>query len=129
MPYPAAPQVVLYDQLNNPGTIAINSQDFEPAFADLSDLTADNFVVPAGQTWNITEVDVGGVYSRSWPGRWFNVFFYENSGGLPGAQVYSAFVCPYVNDSGVFEVILSAPAVLGPGTYWVSVQARMDSSP
>ena len=70
--------MVLYNQLNNPGTIATTSQDFEPGFADLSDFTADDFVVPAGQTWNITEVDAAGAYSLDrGPADWFNVFFYE----------------------------------------------------
>ena len=31
-PVPHLPQVVLYDQLNNPGTLSSSSQDFEAAF-------------------------------------------------------------------------------------------------
>ena len=58
-----------------------------------------------------------------------HVFMYQNSGGLPGTQIYSAMAQSYVNAAGVFQITLAAPAVLGPGTYWVSVQARMDFTP
>ena len=130
VPYPNAPQVVLYDQLNNPGAVSTNSQNFEAANAGFNDFTADDFVVPGGQTWNITEVDAQGVYFNGpGPAASFNVFFYQNSGGLPGTQVYSATGQSYVNSAGVFQVTLAAPAVLGPGTYWVSVQARQDFTP
>ena len=128
--YPKAPQVVLYDQLDNAGTISTGSQDFEAANDAFDDFTADDFVVPGGQTWNITEVDAQGVYfNGAGPAASFHVFFYQNSGGLPGTNVYTAMAQPYVNAAGVFQVSLTVPAVLTAGTYWVSVQARMDFSP
>jgi len=129
-PAPKVPQVTLYDQLNNPGTVSTNSQDFEPAFDAFDNFLADDFVVPAGQTWTITEVDAQGVYFNGpGPAASFNVFFYQNSGSLPGANVYTATAQPYVNNAGVFQVTLTVPAVLAPGTYWVSVQARQDDVP
>ena len=49
---------------------------------------ADDFVVPAGQTWNITEVDVAGEYSvGGGPAASFNVFFYADCATLPGTLV------------------------------------------
>src|SRR6266403_3981549 len=127
---PKLPAVTLYDQLNNPGTISTGSQDFETANNAFDDFTADDFVVPAGQTWNITEVDAQGVYFNGpGPAASFHVFFYANSGSLPGTNVYTAMAQPYVNNAGVFQVTLTVPAVLTPGTYWVSVQARQDFSP
>src|SRR3954468_6584013 len=47
---------VLYDQLNNLGSYGTDSDDFWdlPAW---SSFTADDFVVPQGRTWTITEVD------------------------------------------------------------------------
>ena len=102
-----------------------NSQEF-PDFPASTDFTADDFVVPAGQTWTITEVDAPGFYLNGpGPADNFNVFFYQNSGSLPGTQVYSATAQSYVNNSGVFQVTLTVPAVLTAGTYWVSVQAHM----
>ena len=127
VPLPTRPQVILYDQLDNPGTSSISSQNFEAVFNAFDDFAADDFVVPAVQTWNITEVDVPGAYfNGGGPAESFNVFFYADSGGLPGTQIYSATGQSYVNNLGVFQVTLEVPAALGPGTYWVSVQARMD---
>ena len=126
LPVPIVPAAVLYDQLNNPGSAATSSQEAPDAPA-FSDLTADDFVVPAGEIWSVTEVDAAGTYGNGpGPADNFNVFFYQNIGTLPGPQVYSATAQPYVNNSGVFQVTLTAPAVLGPGRYWVSVQAHMN---
>src|SRR6266481_2760379 len=130
LPLPKLPAVVLYDQLNNPGTLSTNSQDFETANDAFDDFLADDFVVPGGQTWNITEVDAQGVYfNGAGPAASFHVFIYQNSGGLPGTNVYTAMGQPYVNNAGVFQITLTVPAVLAPGTYWVSVQARQDFAP
>src|SRR6266540_1846667 len=101
-PVPKLPAVTLYDQLNNPGTVSTGSQDFEAANNAFDTFTADDFVVPGGQTWNITEVDVAGEYSTGGPADSFHVFFYADSGTLPGAVTLTA------------------------GTYWVAVQARQD---
>ena len=69
------------------------------------------------KTWNITEVDAKGFYGWLYgPAELFNVFFYHDSGGLPGTNCYTAIGQSYANNSGVFEIPLSSPAVLGPGT-------------
>src|SRR5437762_5603594 len=59
---PAAPNVTLYDQYNNAAANSTSSQDFETAFDAFDDQVADDFVVPSGQTWQVNEVDVAGVY-------------------------------------------------------------------
>src|SRR5437868_1270781 len=59
---PVAPNVTLYDQYNNAGTNSTVSQDFEAANDAFDNQLADDFVVPSGQTWNVNEVDVQGVY-------------------------------------------------------------------
>src|SRR5215472_11406572 len=125
---PKLPAVVLYDQYNNAGTAATSSQDFEAADDAFDDFTADDFVVPAGQTWNVSEIDIQGTYDGfPGPAVAFHVFFYQDSGGLPGAQVYSAMNQSYTTGNNVdFVINLSTAAVLSPGTYWVSVQCRMD---
>ena len=93
-PVPKLPAVVLYDQLNNPGTFAVSSQEF-PDLPASTDFAADDFVVPTGETWNITELDAEGAYLGPGPADNFNVFFYSNSGSLPGPQVYSATAQSY----------------------------------
>ena len=89
---PLFPHVILYDQYDNATTnppVDITSQDFEASFDQYDSQAADDFVVPSGQTWTITEVDVMGEYSGG-PAASFNVYFYQDSGGLPGTLVASA---------------------------------------
>jgi len=129
-PPPQFPQVILYDQYNNPGSNATSSQDFEAALDPFDDFTADDFVVPGGQTWSVESVDADGVYfNGAGPAQNFNVFFYSDSGGLPGTLVASRIAMSYVQVASTFTVTLSPAVSLGAGTYWVSVQSRQDFTP
>ncbi|HEY4638360.1 MAG TPA: hypothetical protein VIG87_00460, partial [Candidatus Udaeobacter sp.] len=123
-PHPKQPQIVLYDQYDNASAIGTLST----AFADLplfsSDL-ADDFVVPAGETWNVQSIDADGMILGPGPVNSFNVFFYADNGGLPGMQVYSAMNQPFSVSGSTFTVNLPSVAVLTAGTYWVEVQANM----
>lgn len=126
---PAAPLDVLYDQLDNLGANATNSQDFETANDGFDDQAADDFVVPAGATWTISGVDVAGqYYNGTGPADSFNVYFYADAGGLPGTLVDSRLAQPYTNDANAI-IALSTAIVLTEGTYWISVQARQDYDP
>jgi hypothetical protein len=128
-PIPKFPEVVLYDQLDNPGTTSFVSQEF-PDMPEFTAFLADDFFVPGGESWQITEVDAQGVYFNGpGPANNFNVFFYQDSGGLPGPNVYTRTAQPYVNSGGLFEVALTVPVTLTPGIYWVSVQAHMILDP
>src|SRR5206468_268275 len=114
---------------DNAGTNATSSQDFETAFDAFDDQAADDFFVPGTEIWTVQRVVVGGVYFNGvGPAASFNVTFYANAGGLPGAAVpggtYTGLA--YTNVAGVFTIPLPTFLVLSPGTYWVSVQARMD---
>src|SRR5437764_562430 len=124
-PLSRAPQTALYDQYNNAGedvTVSATFTDFPTSNADL----ADDFVVPAGQTWNVQSIDADGVYfNGSGPAIDWNVFFYADNAGFPGAQVYSTTHQPLQQNGSTFTVNLSTPAVLSAGTYWVEIQANM----
>jgi len=133
-PRRSASTIILYDQTNNPAPTpppppsngVITSQDYEPEFDNYDSFAADDFVVPEGQIWNITEVDVIGEFSEPpVPPDSFHVFFYADSGTLPGTLVASRLANPY---SGfiTFVITLTTPVMLGHGTHWVSVQARED---
>ncbi len=134
-PAPAAPNVVLYDQLNNAGTFSTNSQQFEAANAAFNNQAADDFAVPAGQNWQVTQVDAQGVYFNGpGPAASFNVYFYTSvvSGTytIPGAPVYTATGQTYLNTAGVFAITLGSPPTLAGGsTYYVSVQAQQNFTP
>ena len=126
---PNLPRVVLYDQYDNASANATNSQQFEAAFSTFDDFTADDFVVPAGETWNVESIDADGIpfnCSGSCIPDNFNVFFYTDSAGLPGTQVYSATGQPFAQVGSTYSITLTVPASLTAGTYWVSVQARED---
>ncbi|HEY3202169.1 MAG TPA: proprotein convertase P-domain-containing protein [Thermoanaerobaculia bacterium] len=124
---PVSPLVILYDQYNNASTLATGSQDFETAFDAFDDQGADDFVVPGGESWSIEGTDVQGVYFNGpGPAPSVNVTLFADSAGLPGGVL-----CDYLNlvptdTSGSFSITFPSPCVLGPGAYWVAVQARMD---
>ena len=123
------PKTILYDQYDNFSTEKtpnIPSQDAETALDFFDSQAADDFIVPAGQTWQITEVDVLGEYDSAGPAASFHVFFYENGAGdLPGMLVASRLENPYTG-SNDFVITLTEPVTLPEGHYWVSVQARQD---
>jgi hypothetical protein len=123
------PGNVLYDQYDNfskEKTPNIPSQDAETALDFFDSQAADDFIVPTGQTWQVTEVDVLGEYDSAGPAASFHVFFYENGAGdLPGLLVASRFGNPYTG-SNDFVITLTEPVTLPGGHYWVSVQARQD---
>jgi cell division septation protein DedD len=123
------PGNVLYDQYDDFSTEKtpnIPSQDAETALDFFDSQAADDFIVPAGQTWQVTEVDLLGEYDSAGPAVSFHVFFYENGAGdLPGILVASRLENPYTG-SNDFVITLTEPVTLPEGHYWVSVQARQD---
>ena len=128
-PIPKFPEVILYDQLDNAGLISWVAQEF-PDMPDFDAFLADDFFVPGGQSWQVTEVYARGTYfNGAGPASNFNVFFYQDSGGLPGALVSARTAQPYVESADLFEVSLTVPVTLAPGIYWVSVQAHMPFDP
>ena len=116
--------------MNNPAPTpgGVTSQDFEPANDAFDSFAADDFVIPPGETWQITGVDVAGEYGTPpGPAESFHVFFYANAAGdLPGGLVATRFANPYTGGANAV-ITLTSPVILGPGTYWVSVQARQDA--
>ena len=79
---------VLYDQNDSDDGIGIVSQNFESSFDAYDAQAADDFTVPAGDTWKIKEVDVTGVYfNGSGPSRDETVTFYKSKKGRPGKVV------------------------------------------
>jgi hypothetical protein len=125
---------VLWDQYNNPATeppVGIGSQDFEPAFNTLDDQAADDFALatpPPGINIYITAVRVMGEYSEGGgPASSFNVYFYSNgAGNLPGTLIGAYLNLSYTGTPPDLTINLPHPVPFGPGTHWVSVQARQD---
>ncbi len=123
--------VVLYDQYNNAGVDWIASQDFESAMNAYDSMAADDFVVPVGAEWTITQVEVDGQYfNGSGPASAVNVLFLSDLGGVPGSVVEGRGSLPVVAGPGAGDFVISLPpVVLIPGAYWISVQAVQDLTP
>src|SRR6266550_3339641 len=127
LPTPKAPAVVLYDQYDNSTGTAFESNLHADA-ADVVDYMADDFVVPGGETWTITEVDSMGIQFGV-GGATFNVDFYTNgAGNLPDIQVYHTDAGTYTTNGTDWMITIPA-AILTPGTYWVMVQGNGTNNP
>jgi hypothetical protein len=123
----------LYDQNQNYSGSANTSQNFETSFDQYDNSGADDFVVPAGHKWTISEVDVTGVYRYTGgSAAAADVLFYKNKGGLPSNKgaVASCLNVP-TNDTGAtgnFTLQLAKAGCtvkLKAGTYWVAVAADL----
>jgi hypothetical protein len=60
------------------------------------------------------------------PASSFNVYFYGDGGNRPGALVAAFLNLAYTGTPPDFTITLPSPFGIGPGTFWVSVQARQD---
>jgi hypothetical protein len=120
----ASSAAVLYDQTDHQGADGFGSNAFaaDPAF---SDQIADDFVVPPGQHWALSEVDVFG-FSTGPTIPSVNVFLYANAGTLPGTQLFAQNNIAAPGGAN-FTIPLTGAPTLDPGTYWVSAQANAPS--
>jgi len=88
---------------------------------------ADDFVVPIGETWTITDVALTGTGggTAAVPTQ---VQFYRDAGGLPGTVILSFSVPPISSTPEPSPLIfnyfraLPAPLVLTAGTYWLGAR-------
>jgi hypothetical protein len=124
---------VLYDQTSSPAPSGDAAQSQRDDAFPLNVQVADDFTVPAGQPWQIQSVDVIGHYFAGGPLSTVNVFLYSNAGTLPGAQLFAQGNIPSGPGTGGLSAQFTAPLTgapqLGPGTYWVSVQANLGPFP
>jgi len=125
---------VLYDQTSNPanegGMASQDITDF-PAF---SCEAADDFTVPAGQVWTITEIKAPGAYTEGGGiAQVAHVSIYLNDPALdqPGTLVTALTDQPVGSTAqGTLTVNTGVnPIVLNPGHYWISVVPHMPFNP
>ena len=122
----SSPIGTLYDQTGVAGN-GSPSQVFEPVNTPFNSQSADDFTVPAGTTWTVTQITTLGINSGGGNPTSVNVFFYNNSGSnLPGTAIATFNnVATYVRTGANYTVTLPSSVVLVPGTYWVSFQVNM----
>jgi hypothetical protein len=127
--FPVSPGV-LYSQNSNFG-YGIDSQNFSGSFMVYNSAAADDFAIPAGHRWKVTEVDVAGVYfNGSGPAKSEVVTFYTNKNNHPD-KVRATFTLNCVDSRGNFACRLPGKGqTLSGGTngtrYWLSVVANCD---
>jgi hypothetical protein len=119
----------LYDQRGSSSGTGIDSQNFETFYDAYDDEAADDFIVPEGMRWKISEVDMEGYYNEG-PADTFSVVFYRNSHGGPGKMIAQfTVVPPWYNGDGSLPLDLGGSVTLKPGHYWLSIQANQDFEP
>lgn len=136
---------VLFSTLGGiaPASFAVNSQRFTVTGgmtgipAGYNNAAADDFTIPlADGLWQIVRVNVQGAYFvGAGPAESVNVYIIGNSGMLPdttnlsAGSIYVAENLSYTDaGTGDFEIDLPGGGLnLGPGTYWLVVQANMDA--
>ena len=114
----------LYDQTGNGDGNGIDSQNFESSFAIYDAQGADDFTVPKGSKWTVTEVDAPGLYYNGYgPSTSENVIFYKDAGGKPGSVVKNGEVdnIAGADNAGSYTLKLGKGVKLKKGHYWVSV--------
>jgi hypothetical protein len=117
---------VLYSQLDNAsGTNAV-AQKVEAMSQEFDTEGADDFVIPNGTSWSISNVSVShtGFNARST----VNVIFYTNNAGLPGTATCTYNALPATNNSGALAITLPTSCQLSAGTHWMGIQVNQDFS-
>jgi len=97
---------------------------------------ADDFLVPAGETWYIKEIYFGGFYAASGqtasdPPDYIGIEIFEDSGaGIPGTQIYENIsLTPLSGNMGSTSyLVLPEPfEIIAPGRYWLSIYGVHES--
>jgi hypothetical protein len=118
---------LLYDQSDGDNVNAIRAENFESDLDSYDTEAADDFKVPAGETWKISEVYVAGNYfegSRSADS--FAVTFYENRMGKVGKPVKACMNAGYRYETQ-FDFgteYITCKVALTKGAYFVAIQAN-----
>lgn len=93
---------------------------------------ADDFVVPGGETFVVSRVWAHGSYgSGAGPVDGVDVEFMADAGGVPGNVACGYTALSPLGRTNVSDFVVDLPTQcrLGPGTWWLSVQARMPLNP
>lgn len=134
----AAPKgsTTLYDQNIGDNSYGVFSNTLS-SYPQYDEYLADDFIVPNGHTWKVTEVDTTGFYYiGSGPAQSVNVIIWADKKGLPNSKKMIADCenLKYKDSSpgGSFQIKLGKKCKVSldgsgkKGTrYWVTVQANM----
>jgi hypothetical protein len=120
----------LYDQNSDDAGVSVPSTDDDYHFQGT--WGADDFVVPQGHVWNITEVEVSGAYAagptpKKDPNLLEYVTFYTDTdgNGVPDHIIRDLGYLKGREHKGSFAIKFG-PLNLKEGQYWISVSAVID---
>ncbi len=116
----------LYNQIDTTSPQSINSQDFNDANNAFDAMAVDDFVVPAGETWQLDSALVRGTKDGSTPATSADVKIFADASGVPGAEVFSGVAT--ATGYPAMNLAFAGPA-LQAGTYWFGVSAILDPGP
>ena len=116
---------VLYDQTSNPGGNGFPAQNFEAAFDAYDNMAADDFTIPAGESWDIDEFYFVGTLSTGGPVSTADISIYTDAAGAPGSVIltHAGVVVTY---DGTALTATIPTTNLGAGTYWVALAVNLD---
>jgi hypothetical protein len=129
-PVQAAPNNILYNQFDNFGGTTAKSANPPYQWDAYDSWTADDFVVPSGETWHITKIEfeVSLWVAKSTVGA-VNVYIYTNLDGAPFLPLPLAVernVGPSSGSQDPHVVLPLDRAVdLPAGHWWISVQSNV----
>lgn len=117
-------QATLYNQIDPTSLAGVSSTRVTGSFNTFLQ-AADDFPVPGPEWFIISGVEVRGATAGG-ASNAVQVEFFQGSGGLPGALLYSQAGAITAGADGNFVLSLPTPAVMRPSAapYWVSVQAQ-----
>jgi hypothetical protein len=124
------PYSMLWNQNSNfgPGVVSDNFSSANQAYTSYG---ADDFVVPVGQTWGITEVDVTGAYvNGSGPAPSVSIGFW--AGKRRPTSLRHSFTVSCTDNGGSFACIIPTKShgrpglTLKSGMWWLEVVANCD---
>ncbi len=122
-------QAILFDQTSGATPSGLVAQDFESIFNGNDCRIADDFTVPAGQTWYIDSVRIYGFYNVNNPDTaGMNFTIYNDNSGSIGSQVYAQVFQINLDpdENGSITAVWNTPLQVAAGTYWMAASARKD---
>jgi len=127
------PIEVLWDNTASPEMYVVHSARWLLE-AYSREIAADDFTVPAGETWYITEVRTSGtsvINSGTYDTpHFFGVEIYKDKDGVPGDQIWEdPYLVPIGGNmsNGAPIIVLSETVKLEAGKYWVAIYGSYDA--
>ncbi|WP_282079777.1 T9SS type A sorting domain-containing protein [Aquimarina algiphila] len=118
----------VYEQVE--GAVTSVPSQFFVDFGGLAQ-SADDFVIPEGNTWTIERIVAFGGVNNSPQLVNATVVIYEDNAGVPGEEVYnSGQIVPISDPTDTnLNLVLTEELVLEGGSYWMSVYANLAFNP